>query len=182
MAQFNLYQRVNRLRRCIFYTRIRINRLSHQNSPAKKVVSEYLHKYFVSTGIQKCADLYTLNTLQILESTTLHTKLPGMLPGQKMVVQSRVRVDLNRLAPACENCLANADKEGFRMYNKALSVTQCSTFVIGRNLNKKTRAALGLAEFLKKYIFTSHHLRKIRARYLCTSRGLDIVVQTGART
>ena len=68
------------------------------------------------------------------------------------------------------------------MYNKALSVTQCRTFVIGRNLNKSARAPAGFADFLKKYIFTSHHLRKIRARYMCTSRGLDIVVQTGTGT
>ncbi len=69
------------------------------------------------------------------------------------------------------------------MHNKVLSnSSSCRTFVIGRNLNKKEKAPLGLVDFLKKYIFTSHHLRKIRARYMCTSRGLDIVVQTGAKT
>jgi len=59
---------------------------------------------------------------------------------------------------------------------------QCRTFVIGRNLNKKSRAAMGLMDILKKYIFTSHLLRKMRARYMCAARGLDIIVQTGAKT
>ena len=34
---------------------------------------------------------------------------------------------------------------------------------------------MGLMDILKKYIFTSHHLRKIRARYMCT------VARTGDR-
>lgn len=68
------------------------------------------------------------------------------------------------------------------MKNKdSLNMTQCRTFVIGRNLNKQTRASSGFMDILRKYLFTTHHLRRIRARYLCTVRGLEIVVQTGAK-
>jgi hypothetical protein len=66
--------------------------------------------------------------------------------------------------------------------NRPLNARPCRTFVIGRKLNKETRAPMGLASFMKKYIFTSHHLRRMRARYLCAARGLDIVVLAGART
>lgn len=61
------------------------------------------------------------------------------------------------------------------------NATQCRTFVIGRNLNKKTRASSGFMDILKKYVFTTHHLRKIRVRYMCATRGLEIMAYTSAK-
>lgn len=81
------------------------------------------------------------------------------------------------------NYIADPDRENAKMKNTEFSnVTQCRTFVIGRNLHMKKRSTIGFADVLKKYVFTTHHLRKIRARYMCATRGLEIVVYTAAKT
>lgn len=81
------------------------------------------------------------------------------------------------------NYIADPDMENAKMKNTEFSnVAQCRTFVIGRNLHMNTRSTVGFVDVLKKYVFTTHHLRKIRARYVCAMRGLEIVVCPGAKT